>query len=393
MSDQIPESNPPTQPGESEEPLEDAVAAVASGGYDLSRGVILTLLLIVVAAITAGVILSLSYFFFLLALSVFLAYLLVPVVRVIRSPFRDTRAEVLMPRWLAIVISYLLVFSIAGIGIAYITPPVVEQGKEFGASLPGYAEGFRRSYNDLNRRFDRLRMPEEMQAAINDQAVVFGQYITAAFGSFLIYSLTYLPLLIIVPFLTFFFLKDAELIRSAMLKLFPPGRLRTRADAVLRDVNTTIAAYTRAQLFSCLLIGAICTIGFNLIGLRYALLLGILAGIFEFVPLLGPLTIGVIATSVGTFGDNPRRGLYTLIFLIALRIFHDYVTYPRIVGGGIRLHPLLIILSVVAGEQIAGIPGVFVAVPVVAIFAVVYRHVLEHHTVSSPEAIEAEERI
>mgnify|MGYP006198195433 CR=1 FL=1 len=309
-------------------------------------------MLIVVAAITAGVILSLSYFFFLLALSVFLAYLLVPVVRTIRSPFRGTRAEPAMPRWLAIVIAYVLVFSIAGVFIAYITPPVVEQGKEFGANLPAYADGFRRSYNDLNRRFDRLRMPEEVQTALNDQAVVFGQYITSAFGSFLINTVTYLPLLIIVPFLTFFFLKDAELIRLAILKLFPPGRLRERADAVVRDVNTTIAAYTRAQLISCLLIGVICTIGFNMIGLRYALLLGILAGIFEFVPLLGPLTIGAIATSVGTFGENPRRGLYTLLFLIALRIFHDYVTYPRIVGGGIRLHPLLIILSVIAGEQI-----------------------------------------
>ncbi len=391
MSETLNEPPPPISGEPVDEPLEDAVAAAASG-YDLSRGIILTLLLIVVAAIAAGVILSLSYFFFLLALSVFLAYLLVPVVRTIRSPFRGTRAERAMPRWLAIVIAYVLVFSIAGVFIAYITPPVVEQGKEFGTSLPAYADGFRRSYNDLNRRFDRLRMPEEVQTALNDQAVVFGQYITSAFGSFLINTLTYLPLLIIVPFLTFFFIKDAELIRLAILKLFPPGRLRERADAALRDVNATIAAYTRAQLISCLLIGIICTIGFNMIGLRYALLLGILAGIFEFVPLLGPLTIGAIATSVGTFGENPRRGLYTLLFLIALRIFHDYVTYPRIVGGGIRLHPLLIILSVIAGEQIAGIPGVFIAVPVVAIFAVVYRHVLEHHAVSSPEEIRAEEQ-
>jgi predicted PurR-regulated permease PerM len=64
--------------------------------------------------------------------------------------------------------------------------------------------------------------------------------------------------------------------------------------------------------------------------------------------------------------------------LIVLRVFHDYFTYPRIVRGGIHLHPLAIILSVLAGEQIAGIPGVFVAIPIVAIATVIYRHVLEH---------------
>ncbi|MFH3698763.1 AI-2E family transporter, partial [Acinetobacter baumannii] len=84
---------------------------------------------------------------------------------------------------------------------------------------------------------------------------------------------------------------------------------------------------------------------------------GLLAGIFAFVPLLGPLAIGIIATTVGSLGDNPLRGFYVAVFLIILRIVHDYITYPRIVRGGIHLHPVLIIISVLAGEQIAGIPG------------------------------------
>jgi predicted PurR-regulated permease PerM len=66
------------------------------------------------------------------------------------------------------------------------------------------------------------------------------------------------------------------------------------------------------------------------------------------------------------------------IFLVTLRVVHDYVTYPRIVRGGIHLHPLAIILSVLAGEQIAGIPGVFISIPIVAVATVFYRHVLEH---------------
>jgi predicted PurR-regulated permease PerM len=126
------------------------------------------------------------------------------------------------------------------------------------------------------------------------------------------------------------------------------------------------------------LIGTICTTAFYLFGLKYALLLGILAGIFEFVPLLGPLTIGITVTLTAAFSDDPWDGLYVAIFLAVLRIVHDYVTYPRIVRGGIHLHPLAIILSVLAGEQIAGIPGVFISIPIVAVATVIYRNLLEH---------------
>ena len=108
------------------------------------------------------------------------------------------------------------------------------------------------------------------------------------------------------------------------------------------------------------------------------MLLGILAGIFEFVPLLGPVTIAVIVILTTAASEQPGKALFAAIFLAVLRVIHDYVTYPRIVRGGIHLHPLAIILSVLAGEQIAGIPGVFLAIPLVAVATVFYRHILEH---------------
>jgi predicted PurR-regulated permease PerM len=77
-------------------------------------------------------------------------------------------------------------------------------------------------------------------------------------------------------------------------------------------------------------------------------------------------------------GDHPWNALYVAIFLILVRIVHDYVVYPRIIRGGIHLHPLAIILSVLAGEQIGGIPGVFLSIPIVAVLSVLYRHILEH---------------
>lgn len=344
----------------------------------IARVVIVTLLLIFVFNRIEGFIGSLTYLFFLVVLAVFFAYLIDPLVKLIRNPFKERSIERFMPRSLAIVVAYLLVFSVLGLIIAGIAPSVSQQARDFGANIPAYGASIQRSFNDINHRFDRLRIPDEVQAKLNEQAVAVGERITTGVGGFVLSFVTFLPWLIIIPILSFFFLKDVNSFRLAVLRLFPAGRWRVRADSVLGDANATLAAYVRAMLISCVLIGAVCTIGFYLIGLKYALLLGILAGVFEFVPLLGPAAIGIIVIVTAAASDNPWNAVPAAIFLITLRIIHDYVTYPRIVRGGIHLHPVLIILSVLAGEQIAGIPGVFLAIPVVALITVAYKHFLEH---------------
>ena len=344
----------------------------------IARVVVIVLLLLFIAGSVQAIVMSLASLAFLIVLSVFFAYLIDPLVRIIRRPFKERNLERIMPRSFAIVIAYVFVFTIVGITIANIAPRVIDQAKEFGSNFPAYSTVFRERAQELNRRFDRLRIPDEVQSELNKKATDIGGYITAAVGNFVLISVTYLPWLLLVPVLAFFFLKDVNSFRLLVLRMFPAGRWRFRAEKVMADVNTTLAAYTRAQLISCVLIGLICTIGFYALGLKYALLLGILAGIFEFVPLLGPLTIAIIVTLTAAASDNPWKALYVAIFLIVLRIVHDYVTYPRIVRGGIHLHPLAIILSVLAGEQVAGIPGVFLSIPIVAVATVIYRNILEH---------------
>lgn len=347
------------------------------------RIVIAALVVIFVFNRIETIIASLTSLFFLIVLSVFFAYLLDPLVRLLRQPFKAYGNERYMPRSLAIVLSFVLVLSALGITVWNVSPLIVAQGQEFSNSIPGYATKFRSFSTDLGRRFDRLRLPPAVEEKVNQEAVRLVDGISAfftglVFGGFFLGVLYYIPWLILIPILAFFFLKDVNLIRLSILRLFPPGRWRLRAEAVMQDVNTTLAAYTRAQLISCVLIGIVCTIGFSVIGLKYAVLLGVLAAVLEFIPLLGPLTVVFIVTTTAALGDNPWRAVYVLIFLIVLRIIHDYVTYPRIVRGGIHLHPLMIILSVLAGEQVAGIPGVFLAIPIVALATVIYRHVLDH---------------
>ncbi|MGC2236718.1 MAG: AI-2E family transporter [Pyrinomonadaceae bacterium] len=339
------------------------------------RVVIITLVLIAIFDFAKTILASLTYLFFMIVLAIFFAYLIEPLVKMIRRPFKERGLDKLMPRSLAIGVSYILVFSVLGLAIAYATPLISNQAKAFGTNIT--STSIQEQISNLNKRLDRMRISDDIQTKINEKISEFGEYIAGLIGTTAIVVATYLPWLILVPILAFFFLKDANLFRVGILRIFPSGRWRARMESVLFDINTTLAAYTRAQMISCFLIGLICTAGFYALGNNYALLLGILAGVFEFIPLIGPVTIGLLATFVAGF-ESGYQALTTAIFLAVLRILQDYVLYPRIVREGIHLHPLAIILSVLAGEQIAGIPGVFLSIPIVALLTVIYKHVLDH---------------
>jgi predicted PurR-regulated permease PerM len=188
----------------------------------------------------------------------------------------------------------------------------------------------------------------------------------------------YIPWLVLIPILSFFFLKDAEAFRRSALQMLPKGRWRWRGDEFFQDINSTLAAYIRAQLTACVFIGVICALGFTLFGLPSPLVLGVIAGACEFVPLVGPLLVAIIAALAALIHGGVFLAFMVLVFLAVLRIIQDYVVYPRLIGQGIHLHPLAVIIAILSGAELAGIAGIFLAIPVVAILTVSYRHWLEH---------------
>ncbi len=341
------------------------------------RVVLITLVLLFFAGFVQNILSSLTYLFFLIILAVFFAYLIEPLIQLVRRPFENTNKDKYMPRTLAIVMAYLIVFTVLGITIALLTPIVSEQVKQLSINLPGYASSFQEKFRDIGTRYNRYQIPEALQLQINEKAAGLVGAVGTEISELFISSVFYIPWLILVPILAFFFLKDANLFRVSLLRIFPSGDWRSRVESVMSDVNETLAAYTRAQLISCILIGTICTAGFYIIGLNYAVLLGVLAGVLEFIPLIGPITIAITVIAAASL-ESGWQAIYTLIFLGVLRILQDYVFYPRIIREGVHLHPLAIILSVLAGEQVAGIPGVFLSIPVMALLTVIYKHVLEH---------------
>jgi predicted PurR-regulated permease PerM len=107
-------------------------------------------------------------------------------------------------------------------------------------------------------------------------------------------------------------------------------------------------------------------------------LLGLLAGALEFIPLVGPLLLATIAAIIAAI-QAPMLALWTLGFLMVLRVIEDYVIYPRLIRRGVHLHPLAVILAILVGARLYGIAGMFLAVPVLAMASVGFRHWLQWH--------------
>src|SRR5436309_4190560 len=232
-----------------------------------------------------------------------------------------------------------------------------------------------------NQYFMQIRMPEGVVNAVNDSVlglIAKGGEIVSLAVERMLGLIIYLPWLVLIPILGFFLLKDADSFRRSALAMLPRGRLRWRGDEFFQDVNSTLAAYIRAQLTACVLIGVISSVGFALIGMPSPLVLGLIAGLLEFVPLVGPLVVAILATLLALLHSGFGMAFVVLLFLGVLRIVEDYVIYPRIIGEGIHLHPLAVILAVLGGAEVAGVAGIFLAIPVIAILTVSYRHWLEH---------------
>src|SRR5437667_3565511 len=117
---------------------------------------------------------------------------------------------------------------------------------------------------------------------------------------------------------------------------------------------------------------------FALIGLPSPLVLGLIAGLLEFVPLVGPLLLAILVALLALLHSGFGMALIVLLFLGVLRIVQDYAIYPRIIGVGIHLHPLAVILAILAGAELAGMPGGFLGFPSFEFFTVSYRNGWEH---------------
>lgn len=367
------------------EPEYDPAVAPSARRHPVSpvsqtRAVLRLVLLLVLVAGALWLVYALEGVILLTLLSMLFAYLIAPAVDAIPRRVVWGHRRWPVPRPLAIAVVYVGLFAAMGIASAVLLPRLGAQLTDFGRQAPVYLSYARDQLQSWQRFVNLGTLPPEVRDAFDGSVarVVAAAGDSVSYGaSSLLLLLGYLPWVLLVPVIAFFLLKDGHTFRESLLLALPTGRLRGLGAALLEDINETLAAYTRASLLASLAVGVTCTVGFLLIGVPYALLFGVVAGILELVPLVGPLIVAVGATLVVSV-HSFRQAVVLLLFLGALRIAQDYVIFPRLVRRGIHMHPLAVILAILSGAELAGIPGICLAIPAVAVLSVLHRHLLAY---------------
>jgi predicted PurR-regulated permease PerM len=177
--------------------------------------------------------------------------------------------------------------------------------------------------------------------------------------------------ILLMPIVAIFFLTDRSTMSGSALKLIRSAQHRRLFERVLDDVDTMLAKYVRGQLllsfFAFIAYGAFLLIA----RLQYAFVIAAVAGVLEFIPIAGPLiTLGVLVVIAFLTGYSPWPALAA--FWLIWRLIQDYVNAPRVMGKGLDLPPLLVIFAVLAGGEVAGIPGILLSVPAVAALRILW---------------------
>jgi predicted PurR-regulated permease PerM len=319
--------------------------------------VILQVLLIVVGvALGLWALYQLAAVVFVLILAALFAYVVEPLVHLVQCEIRIPGRPRRLSRGTAVAVVYALLAGSVSLGAVLLLPRVTEQVADMISRAPTYSQSLLTWQHGWSKYYERLRMPAELRQGI-DQAVLAAGNQAIEFARGLLLAgmsvVSHLPWLILIPILAFLFLKDAKNIRRTIV-IALPHRIQLRGHRLFEEMNATLAAYVRAQLLACVVVGVLCGLGFAVLGIPYAVLLGVLAATLEFIPLVGPLLLAMLAAFVGAL-HAPALALWAIAFLGILRVVEDYVIYPRLIRRGISLHPLAVIVAVLAGAELAGV--------------------------------------
>jgi predicted PurR-regulated permease PerM len=179
-------------------------------------------------------------------------------------------------------------------------------------------------------------------------------------------------LILLVPVLAIFFLKDGGTFSHVALEIVQSRPQREFLQAVLGDLNQMLAHFIRAQLTLAAFSLVVYTGFLAAVRAPFWLVLGTAGGVMEFIPVVGPLVAALLILSVAVLMSY-QRWVMLLIFLVAWRLVQDYIISPRVMGTSMELHPLAAIFGVMAGGEIAGVLGVYLSIPVMASLRIVWR--------------------
>lgn len=194
--------------------------------------------------------------------------------------------------------------------------------------------------------------------------------------------LSSLLFVVLIPILSFFLLKDGKSLLKAALEAVEEDR-RAMWQDIANDVHVMLGQFIRALVLLSIATFIFYSAFFSIMGMPYAVLLASVAGALEFIPMFGPLTAAITIVLVAAFTGYSH--VFAIVaFLAAYRVFQDYILNPHLMSSGGALHPMLVIFGALAGEALAGVPGMFLSVPILATLRVVFVRIRKGSVPGAP---------
>jgi predicted PurR-regulated permease PerM len=298
--------------------------------------------------------------------AVFFAYLIDPAVSRVQ---RWTRS-----RGAAIAAIYLLLLILLVIFFFFVGPQIGRQAQRLGQTLPSLLD--RVSSGQIAQQIGEehgwsVNTREQLQSFLASHRYELLALAQRA-GLRIAESAQQAWLIVVVPILAAFFLKDGGEFGQVLLSFIQSRPQKELLEGVLADLNQMLAHFIRAQLTLALLSFIAYLTFMAALRVPYALVLSTAGGLMEFIPVIGPLVAGLMIMGVALLMSY-FHALVLLAFLVSWRLIQDYVISPRIMGRSMELHPLAAIFGVLAGGEIAGVLGIYLSIPVMASLRIVWR--------------------
>ncbi len=300
-----------------------------------------------------------------------LAYLLDPPVRRLDSwGLRRSLSALLM---------LIMAFSLIPVLLVLVIPKAFEEISAFSAKAPLYFSALQGLIVQLAERLD-ITLPQDSQGYLNLIAERGKEYLprmeeitslaVSIFFKSTIHIITTIFFILLIPVITYYLLVSFDNIKAGITNLIPPY-VREYALVKLHEIDHVLSGFVRGQLTIALLLGFLYTLGFLLIGIDLAVVLGVISGILCIVPYVGTL-FGLISGSLmalAKYGDLPHV-LYVIGWIAAVQVVEGYFLTPRIVGQAVGLHPVVYIMALIVGANLFDFVGLLVAIPVTAVLKV-----------------------
>jgi predicted PurR-regulated permease PerM len=283
-----------------------------------------------------------------------------------------------VPRLAALIAVYGIIALVLAAAVFFLAPIVSQEFTSLVAQGPAIASYFQ-ELADKDHVVSILGIPIDLRQAYNDAvrnlpALLAGHLSSVVENVFMLLNWIFQTILVLL--VAFFLVKDAHGIRRFFRDLVPKG-YRTDAHAVAADIYRMLGAYMRGQLVICALIGLVTGVALWIVGIPYALALGIVAGVTAFIPFIGPFLGALPAVAVAAFvSHNSGKVVAVLIlYFVISNVVYNFIS-PKVFGDAVHLSPMLIIIAFVVGGYLGGILGLFVAVPVAATLRIlfIYAH-------------------